>query len=469
MIVWGGYSFATFTALNDGGRYNPLTDSWTNTTTTGAPAARLSHAAVWTGNEMIVWGGYGGGYLNDGGRNNPTSNSWTTVTNTGAPVAREFAKAVWTGNEMIIWGGYNGSSLNSGGRYNPAGNSWAAVTNTGAPSPRYGHTAVWTGSQMIVWGGNDGSVPLNDGAIYNPASNTWTPVSSIGAPSARYYHTAVWTGTEMIVWGGANGTSPLPNDGGRYNPATDTWTPLPAATACQPGFPDDFECRTLLVGTNVSFSCSNFLAGWEPGEPSHFSGIFGGTNYVTAGQSLWYSWTAPFSGGVVITDNSTFPSPCLAVYTGNTFATFSRVASNSTFNAVSRVAFSAVAGTTYQIAVDAILPSGSFYIGNHSFNGNLTLTPPPTNDLFTNRTPISGPFFETAGSVIGAGREPGRSPSPTWRCFRTRRGGGPARRAVRGRVGRGGIASLQSRLSLSMSSSSVTRLRTKGGYAGAEK
>ena len=28
-------------------------------TTNGAPAARYDHTAVWTGSEMIVWGGYG--------------------------------------------------------------------------------------------------------------------------------------------------------------------------------------------------------------------------------------------------------------------------------------------------------------------------------------------------------------------------------------------------------------------------
>ena len=35
------------------------------------------HTAVWTGSEMIVWGGFDGGYLNDGGRYNPAANSWT--------------------------------------------------------------------------------------------------------------------------------------------------------------------------------------------------------------------------------------------------------------------------------------------------------------------------------------------------------------------------------------------------------
>ena len=44
--------------LNTGGRYNPSTDSWTATSTTNAPAARAHHTAVWTGSEMIVWGGF---------------------------------------------------------------------------------------------------------------------------------------------------------------------------------------------------------------------------------------------------------------------------------------------------------------------------------------------------------------------------------------------------------------------------
>ena len=56
MIVWGGFendnSFA-----NTGGRYNPKMDSWTVTSTTNAPDGRYRHTAVWTSNEMIVWGG----------------------------------------------------------------------------------------------------------------------------------------------------------------------------------------------------------------------------------------------------------------------------------------------------------------------------------------------------------------------------------------------------------------------------
>ena len=55
MIVWGGYAVRPIS--NTGGRYNPGTDSWTATSTTNAPTARDIHTAVWTGSEMIVWGG----------------------------------------------------------------------------------------------------------------------------------------------------------------------------------------------------------------------------------------------------------------------------------------------------------------------------------------------------------------------------------------------------------------------------
>src|SRR4029079_11787887 len=40
-----------------------IDETWTTMSTINAPAPRASHTAVWTGSEMIVWGGYGGTYL----------------------------------------------------------------------------------------------------------------------------------------------------------------------------------------------------------------------------------------------------------------------------------------------------------------------------------------------------------------------------------------------------------------------
>src|SRR6188472_71669 len=224
MIVWGGVGNSG--ELNTGGRYNPSTDTWTATSTTNAPGARAGHTAVWTGSEMIAWGGGDGmSFFNTGGRYNPSTNTWTVTSTINAPDAREFHTAVWTGSEMIVWGGLgNSGDFNTGGRYNPTANTWTATSTTNAPEARAGHTAVWTGSEMIVWGGvGTGAIEFNTGGRYNPSTNTWTATSVTNAPSARFAHTAVWIGSEMIVWGGV-GTSGRLNTGGRYNPSTDTWT-----------------------------------------------------------------------------------------------------------------------------------------------------------------------------------------------------------------------------------------------------
>jgi hypothetical protein len=76
--------------------------------------------------------------------------NWTATNTTNAPSPREGHTAVWTGSEMIIWGG---SGLNTGGSYNPATDSWTSTSTTDAPSERSFHTAIWTGTEMIVWGG----------------------------------------------------------------------------------------------------------------------------------------------------------------------------------------------------------------------------------------------------------------------------------------------------------------------------
>jgi N-acetylneuraminic acid mutarotase len=219
MIVWGGTDGSY---LNTGSRYNPTTNSWTATTTTGAPSARIYNAFVWTGNEMIIWGGYDGGHINSGGRYNPVTNAWSTTTTTGAPAGRESNPGVWMGDRMFVWGGYNGSQLNSGGIYNPIANSWTSTTTTGAPSERSAHASIWSGSQIIIWGGYSGGV-VNTGGLYNPSSNTWSPTTTTGAPETREFPAGVWTGKEMIIWGGEGGSGFL-NSGGRYNPVTNTWS-----------------------------------------------------------------------------------------------------------------------------------------------------------------------------------------------------------------------------------------------------
>ena len=161
MIVWGGINDDPpfITVFNDGGKYNPSTNSWTATSMTNAPSERYFHTAVWTGSEMIIWGGYGPGggngfygSLNTGGKYNP-QNGWTSTSITNAPTARDRHTAVWTGSQMIVWGGnYNDgvgfpATLNTGGRY--CGQAPIVPSRLGNISTR---AFVQTGDNVMIGG-----------------------------------------------------------------------------------------------------------------------------------------------------------------------------------------------------------------------------------------------------------------------------------------------------------------------------
>jgi hypothetical protein len=58
MIVWGGNVYQ-MGSVNSGGQYDPANHSWADggTNKIGSPTNRQKHSAVWTGTQMIVWGG----------------------------------------------------------------------------------------------------------------------------------------------------------------------------------------------------------------------------------------------------------------------------------------------------------------------------------------------------------------------------------------------------------------------------
>lgn len=335
-ILWGGTLGRDLNGAdihaNTGGRYQPDADAWTTVSTVSPPTARTRHAAVWSGSEMIIWGGYGTvGYLADGGRfsvannqwsavapsplaardgqggvwtgnrmliwggttskgrsedgalYNPSDNTWTVLPVSGAPAARANATVLWTGDRLLVWGGdgaagyrADGAQLLFTGGAVPA-SSWQALNPVGAPAARTGHTAVWTGTQMLIWGGENGQGKLADGAAYDPLLNAWTSISTGLAPVGRKWHTAIWTGTEMVVYGGATATGAT-STGGAYNPALNRWRVL-----THPGTPVARQAATAV---------------WTGSQALFFGGATSGGTLLAALQRLdpqpaWYFFRKP--------------------------------------------------------------------------------------------------------------------------------------------------------------------------------
>lgn len=209
------------------------------------PGGRRSYAElVWTGSEVLVWGGDRGGETRtDGAAYDPDAGSWRAVP--AAPIAGRYGAAlVWTGSEVVVWGGVAGSrTFADGAAWNPRTNRWRLLAE--APlRPRDNAAATWTGSHLFVWGGaptqrpdpDDECPPIParaDGALYDPARDSWTRLAD--APEARSGARAITAGDAVVVWGGSRAREsvfcdhPEAGEALMYTPATDSWGRLPEA------------------------------------------------------------------------------------------------------------------------------------------------------------------------------------------------------------------------------------------------
>ena len=219
--------------------------------------ARLGSAA--TAVLLLAASGCGAGELP---ARTAAAQSWRRLA--ASPLAPRIGhSAVWTGADLLIWGGgpFGVRPLADGAAYDPAADRWRRLP----PAPLAGrtwHAAVWTGTEMLVWGGTrpaPGGRPetaLADGAAYRPATRTWRPI----APAPVAGDTAVWSGRELLVFGrpGRGGSrpdraAPRPDvagsrlEGAAWDPRTGRWRRLPASP-----LPAGDQAEVVLAGDVVA-------------------------------------------------------------------------------------------------------------------------------------------------------------------------------------------------------------------------
>ena len=160
------------------------------------------------------------------------------------------------------------------------------------------------------------------------------------------------------------------------------------STPPTPSIPNDnFANRIFLDGLPVSTTGSNIGATAEPEEPSQSESI----------NSVWWTWTAPATETVNINTIGSNFDTYLSVFTGSDLPnlTLIGVDDDGGENRTSLVSLNAIAGTTYQIAVD----------GYDSNTGEIALNivvPPPPNDNFANAIALTGETATITGSNSGA-------------------------------------------------------------------
>ncbi len=172
---------------------------------------------------------------------------------------------------------------------------------------------------------------------------------------------------------------------------------------------DDFADRRPVFGQGGSVTAPNSGATSEPGEPFHAN--------TPANRSLWWTWTAPTSGFVILdTTGSTFATR-LGVYTGSAVDALTLVAQDDSDGGITSVGILATAGTEYQIAIDtevgltgsAVLRWSQTPIGNDNFADRFTLAGTLASGSANNTLATREP-----GEPFHAGSQGGHSMWWTW-------------------------------------------------------
>ncbi|MGH8972103.1 MAG: hypothetical protein ACRD0C_02735 [Acidimicrobiia bacterium] len=207
----------------------------------GLIPSRNGAAVVWTGSNLLVWGGDPPGEgVPAGAAYDPFADRWRLMAPAPFPL-RTGAAAAWTGFEMVLWGGYEPGrgAPATGGAYDPVADRWRTMAP--APlSPGIPVTAVWTGGQFAVLGVDPGlgQEVSPEAAAYDPAADRWRRLPPL--PVTLTAATALWTGSEVVVIGAPLRPHELPADQANrspalaYDPAGDRWRVLPSPPLASP-------------------------------------------------------------------------------------------------------------------------------------------------------------------------------------------------------------------------------------------
>ncbi len=150
----------------------------------GPLSIRAGHDVMWTGTEMIVWGGAQGDrlpHLIDGAAFDPATNTWRLL----APIPLESSKvtrAVWADQQMIV------VSREATLGYDPTDDSWSVIGD-GLYPPEVPGFLVWTGKHVAAW--------TSSGIhTFDPSTGKWAQLPDLG-----FGRSAAWEGALLVLDG----------------------------------------------------------------------------------------------------------------------------------------------------------------------------------------------------------------------------------------------------------------------------
>lgn len=265
----------------------------------GAPSLRYWGASATDGTSLFNFGGRGvnaagsaqSTYFNGLDAYNPTTNSWTNLSADGNPAApgNRFRAAMAydpTMNRLVIFGGSAAPGLASsdGWSFDLNTNTWSSIPNptpgTTGPSDRYDAKMAYDASTgLVMLFGGDGPASgagdrLNDTWLL--AGNTWITTAPTTSPSERSLFTMTARSApynDIVLAGGQNNAGVRQNDTWRWDGQAQDWaqiTPINGTTPVTFGGGNDSvydsvrECVVIINGTGTGIAPSTLTGagGW---------------------------------------------------------------------------------------------------------------------------------------------------------------------------------------------------------------
>ena len=227
-------------------------------------AGRIAEGVVWTGTEMLVWGGAArSGHVKaatDAAAYNPATRTWRKI---APPPPGAGGGATWTGDAAAFWAGNAPDGPAVGAVYDPRTDAWRRLP-AGPLGPREGYSSVWTGKELLIISGTEGdtlATPI--AAAVDPRTGSWRLLRGLDHLKGLLVKGAVWDGHEVFAEGDL---SLCPERGSAcdrhrsifvaYNPATDTAREIDLPAPSTTFGADQLSSLTPIAwdGTDVVFS-----------------------------------------------------------------------------------------------------------------------------------------------------------------------------------------------------------------------
>jgi hypothetical protein len=380
VVLFGGFGNGY---LSDTWLWNGT--NWTQANPANSPSARAAHAMAYdsTHGQVVMFGGLASASSRLGDTWIWDGTNWNQANPANSPSARDGAVLVdYPGTGLLLFGGTNGTDLNDTWLWN--GTNWTQATSGNNPTPRADYGMAFDPEQyggVILFGGSTNGNYVDDTYIWN--TQLWFEQDTATTPPARYAQGMVYDDAlgQVIMFGGYNGSF-----------LNDTWA-----------FSQQINGQWAQLVPNASPS-----GRYAPNGMTYDSGhsqvvLFGGLGNTQTNDTWVFGVPGNFGNVNVCSAGATTPVPC-----SETLAFTYNVASTTTFSPA-QVVTQGTSGLDFTLA-------SSTCTGTISAGGSCTVTVTfaplaPGLRMGAVNLPNSGAQFVST-PIYGVGQGPAAAVAP---------------------------------------------------------